>query len=129
MPRRQMAMRRASVTNCAVMVAHHIDFPDYSNDELLAIAETMLKNQNYSLSPDASRPARSTPCSWHQSSSSLCPICVLVNRSTLLRLAMAQSGPCEVTGLRSCSETGTTVQGAAECAAKHQSPASCMACT
>jgi probable Rubsico expression protein CbbX len=28
-------------------VAHHIDFPDYSNDELLAIAELMLQAQNY----------------------------------------------------------------------------------
>jgi len=31
-------------------IAHHIDFPDYSNDELLAIAEKMLKQQNYQLS-------------------------------------------------------------------------------
>ncbi len=28
-------------------IAHHIDFPDYENDELLAIADTMLAAQNY----------------------------------------------------------------------------------
>ncbi|TPL00973.1 MULTISPECIES: CbbX protein [unclassified Mesorhizobium] len=28
-------------------VAHHIDFPDYSDDELLRIAEQMLEKQNY----------------------------------------------------------------------------------
>ncbi|MBC8049887.1 MAG: CbbX protein [Chitinophagales bacterium] len=31
-------------------IAHHIDFPDYSDDELLAIAEKMLKRQNYHFS-------------------------------------------------------------------------------
>lgn len=30
-------------------IAHHIDFPDYSNDELFRIAETMLEHQNYHL--------------------------------------------------------------------------------
>ncbi|MBZ8134047.1 CbbX protein [Afifella sp. IM 167] len=34
-------------------IAHHIDFPDYSNEELLRIAEMMLKAQNYDLTPDA----------------------------------------------------------------------------
>src|SRR5437016_1891037 len=34
-------------------IAHHIDFPDYSDDELLAIAELMLHDMNYKLSPDA----------------------------------------------------------------------------
>lgn len=34
-------------------IAHHIDFPDYADDELLAIAETLLENQNYQLSLDA----------------------------------------------------------------------------
>jgi probable Rubsico expression protein CbbX len=33
-------------------IAHHIDFPDYSDEELMAIAETMLKAQNYHLSPE-----------------------------------------------------------------------------
>src|SRR6516162_11575221 len=34
-------------------IAHHIEFPDYSNAELLQIAEMMLAHQNYHLSPDA----------------------------------------------------------------------------
>jgi probable Rubsico expression protein CbbX len=34
-------------------IAHHIDFPDYSDSELLAIAELMLNGQNYSFSPSA----------------------------------------------------------------------------
>ncbi|WP_193369836.1 CbbX protein [Pelagibius marinus] len=34
-------------------IAHHIDFPDYSDDELLHIAEHMLDEQNYSLTPAA----------------------------------------------------------------------------
>src|SRR5690606_29676196 len=34
-------------------IAHHIDFPDYDNGELLQIAEHMLDEQNYRLSPEA----------------------------------------------------------------------------
>jgi probable Rubsico expression protein CbbX len=34
-------------------IAHHIDFPDYSNDELLAIAEVMLSKMNYKFNPEA----------------------------------------------------------------------------
>ena len=34
-------------------IAHHLDFPDYSEDELLAIAELMLDGQKYRFSPDA----------------------------------------------------------------------------
>jgi probable Rubsico expression protein CbbX len=34
-------------------IAHHVDFPDYSDDELLAIAELMLVAQNYYFSSDA----------------------------------------------------------------------------
>lgn len=34
-------------------VAHHIDFPDYSNTELLQISELMLEQQNYRLSAEA----------------------------------------------------------------------------
>ena len=34
-------------------IAHHIDFPDYQDDELLAISETMLARQNYRLSAAA----------------------------------------------------------------------------
>jgi probable Rubsico expression protein CbbX len=32
-------------------IAHHIDFPDYTDEELLKIAEIMLTKQNYRLSP------------------------------------------------------------------------------
>ena len=38
-------------------VAHHIDFPDYSDGELLAIAEGMLGKLHYKLSPDGARAA------------------------------------------------------------------------
>jgi probable Rubsico expression protein CbbX len=34
-------------------VAHHIDFPDYDIDELMAIAHLMLDQQNYKLGPGA----------------------------------------------------------------------------
>lgn len=34
-------------------VAHHIDFPDYGLDELLAIAPLMLEAQGYRFAPDA----------------------------------------------------------------------------
>jgi probable Rubsico expression protein CbbX len=34
-------------------IAHHVEFPDYSDVELLAIAELMLVQQNYRLSPEA----------------------------------------------------------------------------
>ena len=34
-------------------IAHHIEFPDYHNDELLKIADLMLAQQNYHLSPEA----------------------------------------------------------------------------
>jgi len=34
-------------------IAHHIDFPDYRPDELLAIAKLMLADQNYHFSPSA----------------------------------------------------------------------------
>ncbi len=36
-------------------VAHHIDFPDYSADELLHIAKLMLARQNYRFSADAEK--------------------------------------------------------------------------
>jgi hypothetical protein len=32
-------------------IAHHIDFPDYSPEELLQIAKLMLAQQNYRFSP------------------------------------------------------------------------------
>jgi probable Rubsico expression protein CbbX len=34
-------------------IAHHLDFPDYSLDELLAIAQLMLAEQMYRFSPEA----------------------------------------------------------------------------
>lgn len=34
-------------------IAHHIDFPDYGNDELLHIAEKMLEQQNYALNEES----------------------------------------------------------------------------
>ena len=34
-------------------VAHHIDFPDYSVDELMTIGQMMLEGRAYQLSPDA----------------------------------------------------------------------------
>jgi probable Rubsico expression protein CbbX len=34
-------------------IAHHIDFPDYSEDELLRIARLMLAGQGYEFSPEA----------------------------------------------------------------------------
>ena len=34
-------------------IAHHIEFPDYSSDELLEIAQKTLTAQNYKLTPDA----------------------------------------------------------------------------
>ena len=36
-------------------IAHHIDFPDYSADELLAISKLMLADQNYRFSEEAER--------------------------------------------------------------------------
>jgi probable Rubsico expression protein CbbX len=34
-------------------IAHHIDFPDYTSEELLEIGERMLSQQNYHFAPDA----------------------------------------------------------------------------
>ncbi len=39
-------------------IAHHLDFPDYTADELLAIARLMLDQQQYRFSPDAERAFR-----------------------------------------------------------------------
>ena len=39
-------------------VAHHLDFPDYSVDELMAIADLMLEHQHYRLDDDARRAFR-----------------------------------------------------------------------
>ncbi len=40
-------------------VAHHIDFPDYDVDELMAIAHLMLEQQNYRFGPGAEEAFRS----------------------------------------------------------------------
>jgi len=34
-------------------IAHHIDFPDYAPDELMAVARLMLEKQNYRFNPEA----------------------------------------------------------------------------
>ena len=36
-------------------IAHHLDFPDYAPDELMAIAKLMLADQNYRFSPEAEK--------------------------------------------------------------------------
>ncbi len=36
-------------------IAHHIDFPDYTSDELLAISRLMLDDQNYRFTPEAEK--------------------------------------------------------------------------
>ena len=36
-------------------IAHHIDFPDYSNDELMKIANLFLEQQNYSFNSQANK--------------------------------------------------------------------------
>lgn len=36
-------------------VAHHLDFPNYTADELIAIAKLMLEKQQYRFSPDAEK--------------------------------------------------------------------------
>ena len=42
-------------------IAHHIDFPDYADDELLAVAEKLLERQSYRLD-DAARGAAISAC-------------------------------------------------------------------
>jgi Holliday junction resolvasome RuvABC ATP-dependent DNA helicase subunit len=36
-------------------IAHHIDFPDYSEQELITIAQSMVTTMNYTLEPDAEK--------------------------------------------------------------------------
>jgi len=45
----------ASNPGMSSRVAHHLDFPDYSADELMAIGELMTDEQGYLLAPDAER--------------------------------------------------------------------------
>jgi probable Rubsico expression protein CbbX len=49
----RMAQFFASNPGFRSRIAHHVDFPDYSDDELFAIAELMLARLNYRLSPEA----------------------------------------------------------------------------
>ena len=43
----------ASNPGLSSRIAHHLDFPDYSLDELVAIGELMLSERRYRLSPEA----------------------------------------------------------------------------
>jgi len=45
----------ASNPGLSSRVANHIDFPDYTHDELLAIARLMLEKLNYEFTPEAER--------------------------------------------------------------------------
>ena len=48
----------ASNPGMASRVAHHIDFPDYTAEELMEIAQRMLERQDYRLSPGAEQAFR-----------------------------------------------------------------------
>jgi probable Rubsico expression protein CbbX len=48
----------ASNPGMASRVTHHIDFPDYTRDELMEIAQRMLERQDYRLSPAAEQAFR-----------------------------------------------------------------------
>ncbi|MDQ6898422.1 MAG: AAA family ATPase [Candidatus Dormibacteraeota bacterium] len=45
----------ADVPGISSRIAHHIDFPDYGDQELMEIARLMLNGENYRLSPPAER--------------------------------------------------------------------------
>jgi hypothetical protein len=45
----------ADVPGISSRIAHHIDFPDYDVDELMAIAHLMLEDQKYRFSDDAEK--------------------------------------------------------------------------
>ena len=49
----RMATFFQSNPGMASRIAHHLDFPDYSTDELLAIAGSMLERQHYRFGPGA----------------------------------------------------------------------------
>jgi probable Rubsico expression protein CbbX len=48
----------ASNPGMASRVTHHIDFPDYTGEELMEIAQRMLERQHYRLSPEAEQAFR-----------------------------------------------------------------------
>ena len=51
----QMDRFFADVPGLSSRIAHHIDFPDYSPDELMEIARLMAEQQRYRLSDEAER--------------------------------------------------------------------------
>jgi hypothetical protein len=53
-------------------IAHHIDFPDYTGAELMAIAESMLAAQNYRFSLAAQVPSK--PISRRAGNSRISPM-------------------------------------------------------
>ena len=50
--KRQMDRFFSDVPGLSSRIAHHIDFPDYSTDELMDIARLMVDQQRYRFSPD-----------------------------------------------------------------------------
>jgi probable Rubsico expression protein CbbX len=56
--REQMDTFFESNPGMASRVTHHIDFPDYTSAELMAIAQRMIERQDYRLSPAAERAFR-----------------------------------------------------------------------
>jgi probable Rubsico expression protein CbbX len=54
----RMAQFFSSNPGLASRVAHNLEFPDYSDDELFAIAGRMLEQMHYRLSPDAAAAVR-----------------------------------------------------------------------
>lgn len=54
----RMAQFFSSNPGLGSRVAHHLEFPDYSDEELIVIAHRMLKQLQYQLSPDAEQALR-----------------------------------------------------------------------
>ncbi len=77
-------------------IAHHLDFPDYSHDELLAIADRMLDGMNYRFDDEHETPSAST---WRAGSRS---------RTSPTRAACAtRSTACGCARPAGCSPTAT----------------------
>ena len=56
--KKQMDRFFSDVPGLSSRIAHHIDFPDYSVDELMDISELMLEQQRYRFSPDGEKAFR-----------------------------------------------------------------------
>jgi probable Rubsico expression protein CbbX len=56
--KKQMDRFFSDVPGLSSRIAHHIDFPDYSTDELMDIAALMLEQQRYRFSPDGEKAFR-----------------------------------------------------------------------